>query len=196
MGLDPESDEAIHRDAIVEAIGAKYPEDSETGHPIGVKPIDTHLLRLLGSDTPIEPPKATFTDAVEIYSELKVVGTDSAEVKEKNIRRLAENAIEAWGKNKTLSHLVYQDGLAVKRYYEQHTENSPASIKRLFNDYKAVINHAMTVFSMPNLVNPFAKIPFKTEGRAKDKRRSFKPEELMAIRKLVLANAKQQPKLI
>ena len=43
-GLDPESDEAIHRDTIVEAIGAKYPEDSETGHPIGVKPKLNHFI--------------------------------------------------------------------------------------------------------------------------------------------------------
>ena len=177
LGCDPDcdgvevgSDEETHRSVLTDTIAQKYPEDPETGHPVGVTPVDSQLVRLLNSDTKASPPPITFLDAVELYIEHKL---DGDEVKIQRCRRVAQFATTAWNRDPELKELGFVDGVQVLDHLKSTTRQSSATHKRYFNDLKSIVNYAIRVLDLKDTLNPFSNVGIKSTGRAKDKRQSF-----------------------
>ena len=199
-GLNPDDavdeQEALARDVVTEGISQKYPQDPDTGYPIGVSPVDTQLVRLLNSDGEMSPPPVTFLDAVELYIEHKLQNDGADKIKIQRCRRTAGYATSAWNHNPQLRKLSYLDGMKVLKHLQTTTTQASATHKRYFNDLKSIVNYAIRVLNLKDINNPFSNVEIKVTGRKRDERRSFTSEELVAVRNLVLSTANKELQLI
>lgn len=79
---DPSLTAARERDVAADAILAAYPDDPETGAPVGVPDVDRHAVNLLRLEPhrTYQPPKVTLEDARKMYLAENPGGDEEARV--------------------------------------------------------------------------------------------------------------------
>lgn len=105
--VDQDHDWAI-RAAVADQIAGRYPEDLETGHPIGLKTEDTAVIRILHGGG-VAAPSPTLLDAKRVYLEERVSGTHDEERKRQRVDRVYQLATDALGRNPNLADLKKHD---------------------------------------------------------------------------------------
>jgi hypothetical protein len=125
FGLDDGEVEWVHRSVISEGIAEKYPEDPETGYPIGVAPTDTEIVRMLHSSRPPDAPPPTFDDAARLYVEEKIQGQISARQNINRVIRVSKIVQSALGRDPVLTGLKKKDAREVR----DHMLSTRASVR-------------------------------------------------------------------
>jgi len=196
FGLDDGEVEWVHRSVISEGIAEKYPEDPETGYPIGVAPTDTEIVRMLHSSRPPDAPPPTFDDAARLYVEEKIQGQISARQNINRVIRVSKIVQSALGRDPVLTGLKKKDAREVRDHMLSDKGISPSTTRRYLNDIRAIVNFGIDQFDLTGVSNPFTRLSVKTDAVSREARRSFNAEELQDVRTHVAHSVSKELKLI
>ena len=196
FGLEDDKDEWVHREVVADQIARKYPEDPETGGPLGVSPLDTEAVRLLRSSASLEDPPPTFTDAAQLYLEEKIYGQINEKQKTNRIKLVSKIIIAALGSDPVLTKMRKKDAREVRDHMLSDRGMTTATVKRYINDIRAIINFGIDQFDLNEVTNPFGNLNIQSERASSEDRRSFTREELEATRTQINQSASPDLRLI
>jgi integrase len=174
-------DELIARDVLADQIFAKYAINEETGHPDpeDMKPLDRAMASaLLTGIQGVEIP-CTVEAAFDFY--LSERREPDEYKRKKQVQRLGRV------KNAILEVIKYDLPLQeVNRHHAREIrdqliiDKGPATVKRMFNDLKAVFNLAILEFEIV-MPNPFAKIELPAQQQRIDQRLPLPSDLILAM---------------
>lgn len=158
-------------DLAADSILDRYPEDRETGTPVGVSDFDRFTVNLLrrGPDN-VPAPAPTLEDARRLYGQEKGLDTRSKEVGQ-GVDRALRRVSDALGKpldEVPLASLRREDArkvrdhlLAMDRHGASGEKLTTESVQRDLNRIKAVVNFGIREFDLgaAGVTNPFEKLP-------------------------------------
>ncbi len=192
--------EALHGD-MADSLLSAYPEDRETGDPVGVPPVQRHLVNLLrNTEVETKAPAVTLEDAKREYIKERWNGGTAPEDKTAvaSVERAIRLVITALGRNPTITGITRDDAKEARDFMLARTKVngetvSAATVERELNNVRAVISFAIVDSLVPrNTANYFEKLPMpsalRTGGDA-TKRDPFPKAVLIAVRRRVLDRA-------
>jgi len=175
-------------DLVRDAYLSKFPEDPESGEPVGVPAVEAMALAMLSKKSNVARPEPTVEDARKLYLKERV-GDDDKKALE--LARVFNFISEALGGDRTLRSLKRQDAKEVRDHMADGRKAS--SVDRYLNVVRAALNHAIREFDLTDLVNPFMHLEVGRKDDAepdRDKRRPFTSKELEAANRRIEARAK------
>jgi integrase len=173
-------DELIARDVLADQIFSKYVINDETGHPDpeDMKPLDRAMASaLLNGIQSVEIP-CTVEAAFDFYLNERQVPDEYK--RKKQIQRL--------GRVKNALLAVIKNDLPLQEVNRRHAreirdhllkDKSPATVKRMFNDLKAVFNLATLEFEIV-MPNPFERMELPAQQQRIDQRLPL-PADLISV---------------
>lgn len=199
------------RDVAADAILAAYPDDPETGEPVGVPDVDRHAVNLLRLEPhrTYQPPKVTLEDARKMYLAENPGGDEEARVN--RVVGLVRGALGKRGESMALLNLTREDARIIRDHMLGRLKRtgkpvSPATVRRDMNTLRAILSVAAREFSFPaTYKSPFDALPVTPKGARggaeaaateRDRRLPLPDKVLGAVRERVLAGAIPELQLI
>jgi integrase len=181
ISRNPDDGMAIARDMVADTLSESVKAGKATA-------FDEFKLDALRGD--LKRPVPTFRDAVTLYlkerNDPKMRTTTEHNIFEQMVRRYENYLLASLKKDKPLTEFTRKDGRDFRDFLqapmvpgdgEKSKALKPASVDKAIRIIRAIFNHAVLEWEL-NIPNPFAKLTVLDHVSAKDKRRSFTPEEL------------------
>ena len=201
---------AEKREAIIEALSARYILDDETLDPTNATDVDRLTINILRNGAEAtKRPEPTLEDAMKLYLAEKR-GTEppaSYRRAEGQVKRSVALTQEALGRDPILTELTREEARAVRDHMLDQVKSdgqriSPESVQKYLNLLRAVINFAATEMDISATFNsPFNKLPVpqrKAAGRTGEgeKRLPLPPQVLQDAHRRITGKARSDLALI
>lgn len=175
---------------IRESYLSSFPEDPETGEPVGVPEVEARALNMLVNGGRLSSPAATLEDAKRLYVEERIDGDPNEKTKLARMERMVAHLSGASiPMSRTLGSLTRGDARNVKDHLLRDLGIKPSTVRRYLNDIRAVINLGLTEFEIRDTPNPFINLMIRNEATAVDERDSIPDKLLTSIRERIQNHA-------
>lgn len=166
------------RGLVAEKVLSKYASNPETGQPDSddVSPEDHAFLEALFNGAP-KSVAPTIAEAFDFYLQEKKINDAFKRKKQvQRFRRTQKRLLEITRSDLPITSVTRHHARALRDTLDLQT--SAATVRRYFNDVKAVINFTITEFEL-SITNPFAKIDLPTDTKQNVEKRTPIPFALV-----------------
>lgn len=156
---------------------------------------DLALIKALNESVP-QRPNPTIEDAKRAYIKHKQYDAPNERSNLQRVDRVVGWAKQALGGDFDITTMRKQDAKDVLTYLLEDLGQKSDTADRYMNVLRAMVTFAIDEFDCDGVVNKFNKVHPPKEGVAKNDRRSFTEEEIVAITSRIEANANAQLEII
>lgn len=168
------------RDVWADSLLAEYPEDPETGEPVGVPEVARLVVNGLRNGDIGPTPEPTFADAKRLYLRERVKGQSSETARTSRVDRVEGFVTTALGGNIALRKIGRAGAREVRDYMLSDRQLTPATAKRYVNDIRAIMTLGIREYEL-DIANPFANLTITVNTIARQERDPFTEAQLVVV---------------